>query len=198
VVLYGPGRWVLRLAVGQQRLETSPLDLSVAFWDHSPARETRPVKERQQLWTVTSSRDGNLRFGRAHNQLAKAVPPDCEYLLLLNPDAVLQYDCLGGLLAVAEANPGAGLIEAAQFPIEHPKRYDPSSLETNWYSAACALVRRRAFDELGGFDPQFFLYCEDIDLSWRAWRCHYLPEARCLHVTEGEILGKETTFDLTT
>jgi hypothetical protein len=200
VVLYGPGRWVPRLALGLQRLETSPHDLSIAFWDNSPTQAPRPFNERQALWTVSSSREGNLGFGRAHNQLAKAVPADCEYLLLLNPDAVPQYDCLERLLAVAEANPDAGLIEAAQFPIEHPKGYDPSSLQTNWCSAACVLIRRRAFDQLGGFDPQFFLYCEDVDLSWRAWlagwRCLYVPEARCLHVTEGEDLGKDRSSEV--
>lgn len=200
VVLYGHGRWVPRLALGLRHLDSSTEAISVTFWDNNPDREPGTVSGGPALWPVKSSLDGNLGFGRAHNQLAKAAPSGCEYLLLLNPDALPQYDCLSKLLAVADANPDAALIEAAQFPVEHPKGYEPASLETNWCTAACVLVRRRAFEELGGFDPLFFLYCEDVDLSWRAWlagwRCLYVADARCLHVTGGEDVGKDRSSEV--
>jgi hypothetical protein len=200
VVLYGPGRRVPRLALGLQHLVAGIRNLSVVFWDNSPMPRPGASNGRPLDWSIDSSKEGNLGFGRAHNQLAQAAPPGCEYLFLLNPDAVPQYDCLEKLLTVADANPDAALIEAAQFPKEHPKGYDAASLDTNWCSAACVLVRRRAFDELGGFDPQFFLYCEDVDLSWRVWlagwRCLYVPDARCLHVTEGEDLGKDRSAEV--
>jgi GT2 family glycosyltransferase len=57
--------------------------------------------------------------------------------------------------------------------------------DPGWYSAACALVRRRAFDEIGGFDPGFFLYFEDADLGLRlrraGWRLAQIGDASAFH-----------------
>jgi N-acetylglucosaminyl-diphospho-decaprenol L-rhamnosyltransferase len=39
-----------------------------------------------------------------------------------------------------------------------------------WVSGACFLVRRLAFEELGGFDESYFMFAEDMDLCWRAHR----------------------------
>ena len=47
------------------------------------------------------------------------------------------------------------------------------------------LVRRRAFEAVGGFDERFFVYFEDLDLSLRlaraGWRARYVADARALH-----------------
>jgi GT2 family glycosyltransferase len=57
--------------------------------------------------------------------------------------------------------------------------------DPGWFTAACALVRRRAWEEVGGFDPEFFLYFEDADLGLRlrraGWRAVEVEEARAVH-----------------
>ncbi|RMH23582.1 MAG: glycosyltransferase family 2 protein [Acidobacteria bacterium] len=61
-----------------------------------------------------------------------------------------------------------------------------------WFTAACVLLRRSAFDAAGGFDESFFLYFEDVDLCRRlrraGWRLRLVPEARARHV-KGAISG---------
>jgi len=59
----------------------------------------------------------------------------------------------------------------------------PTDLEAA--SGACVLIQRAAWDSIGGFDPRFFMYGEDLDLflrlGERGWLVRYLPEARVLH-----------------
>ena len=56
----------------------------------------------------------------------------------------------------------------------------------DWVSGACFLVRRSAFEQVGGFDESYFMYAEDVDLCWRlgqaGWRVMYAPTAEVTHV----------------
>ncbi len=63
----------------------------------------------------------------------------------------------------------------------------------DWVSGACFLARRPAWDAVGGFDPAYFMYMEDVDLCWRlnraGWAVGYEPSARVRH-TQGVSTGK--------
>lgn len=54
---------------------------------------------------------------------------------------------------------------------------------------ASVLLRRTMLERIGGFDTRFFMYFEDVDLSWRAcragWRLVYTPRSRLRHVHAG-------------
>ena len=49
----------------------------------------------------------------------------------------------------------------------------PVRRDAGWLSGACLLVRKSAFDELGGFDDGYFMYFEDVDLGFRLGRAGY-------------------------
>jgi N-acetylglucosaminyl-diphospho-decaprenol L-rhamnosyltransferase len=57
---------------------------------------------------------------------------------------------------------------------------------TGWLSGSCMLVRRAAFEQVGGFDPSYFMYCEDMDLCRRfaeaGWQNVYVPSAVVTHI----------------
>jgi GT2 family glycosyltransferase len=126
----------------------------------------------------------NNGFARGMNLLSRQGKGD--FIFLLNPDTEMEAGCLERLLARAETDKRIGICEARQLPREHPKAWDPLTGETTWCSGAAALIRRTAFEEVGGFDERlFFMYCEDVDLSWRlwvkGWKCIYLKDAVVQH-----------------
>lgn len=79
--------------------------------------------------------------------------------------------------------------EHRAFSHREPPRWCWWLLGAPWYTAACLLVRRRAFEEIGGFDEGFFLYFEDVDLCvrWRraGWGLATAGDALAYHVKGG-------------
>lgn len=67
----------------------------------------------------------------------------------------------------------------------HDSSPTPVRRDTGWLSGACLLVRRSAFDELGGFDDEYFMYFEDVDFGYRlgkaGYRNVYEPHAVVTH-----------------
>jgi GT2 family glycosyltransferase len=148
----------------------------------------------------------NIGFGEAVNQgmRASAAP----YLATLNDDAVPRPNWLDALLNAIERRPDVGMC-ASQVRFFGEDRLDSAGMlvardasskqrghgrppedfpvleETLFPSGSAALYRRALLAETGGFDPDFFLYCEDTDLGlrarWAGWKCLYVPGAVVEH-----------------
>lgn len=152
-----------------------------------------------ELTTMVESQSGhfsytffgeNLGSAAGHNRLAAASTSDL--ILILNPDVQMGYDAM--TLMCRSLRDGVGIVEARQLPIEHPKTYEKYTGETSWASTACALTLRAAFDTVGGFDSEtFFLYCDDVDYSWRlrltGYSVVFEPSARVYHDKRLSISG---------
>lgn len=128
--------------------------------------------------------DKNEGYGRANNQGVRAAA-DADWCLIINPDAVLDADCVRFLLHGAQRHPSAAilvprLMEPDGRTFEHGSsvlsRAAPDQAEyvvdgdrvTPFVSGTCMLVRRSAFLDVGGFDENIFLFYEDDDLCLRA------------------------------
>jgi hypothetical protein len=118
---------------------------------------------------VLTRSTGNVGFGRAHNAIMQhGFTTGSEVYIGVNPDGAMHHDCLKNMLRMNQRHRGNALIEALQFPEEHPKFYHPETLECAWISGACFLISKSIWQATGGFDEKIFLYCEDVDLSWSA------------------------------
>jgi N-acetylglucosaminyl-diphospho-decaprenol L-rhamnosyltransferase len=149
----------------------------------------------------------NLGFaGGCHAAAAASSAP---LLLFLNPDAEPAPGCLAALRSVAAERPDWGAWQAlvtmddgtainTAGNVTHflgmgwagrcglPLAEAPSAPEEVSFASGAALaVRREAWEALGGFEPRYFMYGEDLDLCLRlrlsGWRVGIAPAARVEH-----------------
>lgn len=163
----------------------------------------------------------NVGFSRANNQAIRVSTG--EYVLLLNPDTVIEDDTLIKCIAFMDAHPDAGglgvkMVDgkgnflpeskrglptpaaafykmfglAKLFP--HSKRFaryymghlsNDETNEVEILAGAFMMMRRETLDKVGLLDETFFMYGEDIDLSYRitqgGYKNYYFPETRIIH-----------------
>lgn len=127
----------------------------------------------------------NSGSAKGQNLLGKNC--DSDYMMYTNPDVLL---CPRFFLEIVkpfiEQGSAVGIAEGRQTPIEHPKEYDPASGETGWASGACSVFPTELYRDVGGFDEEsFFMYCDDVDFSWRVRlrgnKIIYQPHAMAFH-----------------
>jgi N-acetylglucosaminyl-diphospho-decaprenol L-rhamnosyltransferase len=126
----------------------------------------------------------NAGFGAGMNAgVARAQTLGCSVFLLLNPDARIEREVLAELHRDCVAEPlrmlaprmiredGTTWFDGATILVDRgitsTARGSDSSAMNGWLTGACLVVHQDLWDRLGGFDDTYFLYWEDIDLSWR-------------------------------
>jgi N-acetylglucosaminyl-diphospho-decaprenol L-rhamnosyltransferase len=157
----------------------------------------------------------NCGFAEANN--IGATGAETPYLIFLNPDAFPAPDWMARLFETAERHPDAAAIGSTQVraDAEHvfdgtgdvlhvsglayrsnfgrPRTALPPLGETFSACAAAMLVRRAAFEAIGGFDVRYFCFFEDVDLGFRlrlnGGRILQSPDAIVAHVGGGATTG---------
>ena len=125
------------------------------------------------------------KFLQDHSQVAIVGPK------LYNPDGTVQYSCFRWprfFTPLARRTP-LGKTKSGQKELESYLMLGYNhkiSRQVNWLLGAALFIRRQALDEIGGgFDPRYFLYCEDIDLcrqfKQKKWQVWYVPKAEMIH-----------------
>ncbi len=190
----------------------------------------RLVKEKFPEVRLIDNKD-NVGFSRANNQAIHESKG--EYVLLLNPDTIVEDDTFSKIIAFMDAHPEAGGLgvkmidgkgnflpeskrglptpDVAFYKIFGLSRIFPRSRifgkyhlgyldkdeinEVDILSGAFMFMRREALDKTGLLDEDFFMYGEDIDLSYRiikaGYKNYYFPETRIIHY-KGESTKKSS------
>lgn len=172
-------------------------------------------------WVRLIANRENTGFSKANNQAMRVAKG--EYVLLLNPDTVVEEDTFEKVVQFMDEHPDAGglgvkMVDGKGVFLPESKRGLPSP-ETSFYkifgisklfprsarfnryhlghlsneetheieilSGAFMLMRKTALDKVGLLDEEFFMYGEDVDLSWRiilgGWKNYYYPGTRIIH-----------------
>jgi GT2 family glycosyltransferase len=194
IVIYRPDMALLRallLALLRDAKDNVPLIARMWINDQSTKEDAafllicEELRDRGLKVNVEGGK-GNLGFGRGINALVEGSASP--FVFVLNQDAIPEPGALALIWRASQQDHArVAAWEMRQIPYEHPKLYDPVSLETEWFTGAAVLLRTDAFREVGGFEPRIFMYGEDVDLSWRL-RCagyllHYCPRSAVVHHT---------------
>ncbi|WP_223522289.1 glycosyltransferase family 2 protein [Pseudomonas sp. A-B-26] len=196
IVAYNSARWVAKF-VASLELQNYPLSkINLKVVDNGSSDNTVALFE-EYLNTQGSKfssseviRQENLGFGAGHDRAIRKGTS--EFCLIVNLDLEFLPDSIVKAVtsAVNDGGTSAASWEFRQIPYEHPKYYDPVTLETNWSSHACILLKREAYLRSGGYDHAIFMYGEDVELSYRlrsfGYSLKYLPGATVLHHTYEE------------
>lgn len=156
------------------------------------ARQEIDALATREGWTLVEA-PGNGGYGSGLNlgvQAARRLGADT--FLLLNPDARIDRTDLDVLRGRLDERRDALLSPVVQRPDGTPwfvggaldmvrgrtmsRPVRPGTEELTWLSGACLLTSAEAWDALGGFDDDYFLYWEDVDLSVRAARLGMVVE----------------------
>ena len=182
------------------------IDAEVLVVDNASQDDTLKVIPREFPWISIIANEENVGFARANNQAVKQSSG--QYVLLLNPDTKVEKDTIRRALLFMDEHPQAGAAGVrmhnedgsvapesrravptpwvsalkmmgftSRYYMSHLPWDEPCRIEV--ISGAFFLLRREALDKVGLLDEDFFMYGEDIDLSYRIlkgnWLNWYLP-----------------------
>ncbi len=204
-------RAVMTLACVLELLEASePLALEVVVVDNGSS----PLDFDQLVWYLPPSVKlvrvpANRYFGEGNNLGVEASAGRC--IAFINNDAFVEHGALAALHHVLLAQPDAGavgpkflypdgrlqecggmvsscgsIVQRGKFLDDQAGRFSQMQA-VDYVSAACLMMRRSTFEEIGGFDLMWDpAYYEDVDLCLKlkliGLRTYYVPEARVTHV----------------
>lgn len=168
----------------------------------------------------------NIGVAEGNNEGTRAALRDgCEYILYLNNDVEFEPDTFANLISEIDHHQsellapkilfgdrkriwaagggfssmkgylgfhcGEGEIDHGQFDSPRRIRHSPT---------CCLLVRKKVLDVIGLMDAKYFVYVDDADFTFRAWRAgmtmYYTPRARIFHKVSALTGGSASSFTI--
>ncbi|CQR70551.1 N-acetylglucosaminyl-diphospho-decaprenol L-rhamnosyltransferase [Sporomusa ovata DSM 2662] len=196
VVTYN-GEHHLRQCIPSLKEQTYPKELlEIIVVDNCSSDKSLEYLQQYHADVRIICNDSNQGFAKPNNQAAELAKG--EYLALINNDMIAKNDWLEQLVATAKHSQaeciagtilnwegsridclGGGLSvygHAVQKcwnePIETLESHETEE-ETIFACGGAMLIKRDVYLKIGGFDEDFFAYCEDVDLGWRLWILGY-------------------------
>lgn len=186
-------------AVLGKALDAIPSGVEIIVVDN--ASEDNSLQIARDAGAKCIANTSNLGFSKGSNIGARGSKR--EFILFLNPDAVIKEGAMDILLAAADRYPSSALIGPRLLDVNgksvwrYKSRLHPIEKNTRppvepefaccvpLLTGAALLCRRKAFEDVGGFDENIFLYHDDDDLSLRltqkGWSLIYEPAAEVHH-----------------
>lgn len=197
-------------------------DIEIIIVDNGSSDESIEIIKTDYPQVKIIQNQKNLGFVTANNQGFEASKGD--YVLFLNNDTRVDYLFLEKLLAEFSNAPGSlGAVFSKLLLLNEPHRLDAIGSFFTGYGflyhvgfrevdhgqydqlkeifnpkGVCFLMPREVFEEIGGFDEDFFSYFEESDLFWRVWlsgrHIRFVPESIVYHKVGGTCTRLSSAF----
>ncbi len=211
IINYNSGGYLINCLESLKNIENE-LEMEVWVVDNNSSDDSL-IKAQTKFpkWNFIKNSD-NLGFGKANNQVIEKTRG--EYILFLNPDTEVKKGVLKTLVNFMDSNENTGAVTCKVlldnnhldwathrgFPaplasllyfLGSDKLYHLSDRnldeihEVDAISGAFFLTRKKVLDKVGGFDEEYFMYAEDIDLCFRikraGYKIIYYPQVSIIH-----------------
>lgn len=212
IVNYNSGNFAL--AAIQSLLRQIGVKLEIIVVDNASQDDSIFVLQTRladQILLIQSAT--NLGFSRANNLGASKA--NGNFLLVLNPDTVIDdLHAIQHLVKALLANPQVGLMAPLideprknkqvrprhTYPSErylnHTKKLNNLPGDIAWVLGACMLLKRDVFNQINGFDEDYFLYGEDADICLRVrlagYAIGFADSVKIMHVSGASEIGADS------
>lgn len=189
--------------------------------DNNSSDDSVTLIEREYPMVTVIKNSDNYGYAKGNNIGIRHATG--KYIVILNPDTVVEKKWLQELVKTAERDTRIGICASKVLLYHHrsilnsvglykgrdgkTRHLGDGEIDNGQYDmlmeifaapGVSMLLRKEMLEEVGLFDEAYFMYDEDLDLSWRAklagWKCVYVPHSRVYHIRNATVKMKPEIY----